>query len=386
MNAELKEPYILDKFYPHDFDLHEIRSSWEPPCWISIYSVLRPTSATAKAAFILPIKYEFKVDAFAKRSMQEQLYSHIWKEIKERDSDSPQWAQYLLERIDQFQEAIKNPSRLLIPPLCFIPRSEFRNAQLDEVINRPCDEMEIYLAYDTNYDKRGITVLRIHSSLMHSRSRQAPIWYEKKIPWRLEDEDVLFWFHATLKKLSKKKQPKDYEAWDRKLLIEHPELEVPIKARDNAWGEPSRITFVFGTLDQVGYAALFHLNMNLIEKLIRKESVIEIRTSLKRRFDNTIEKDWIFYLFTPSPLHAEVLENLLLKGSDTHFGIGPHITGIIACHENLVNCIGVDKQTIKAYCDRPNMILASYDPIRFKHKVYSYRPKDSDLQQVTESL
>ena len=382
--SEPEDGSLLANFHPRDFEILPIRKHWEPPCWVAIRTVFRPQSEAARAALIFPFKYEFKVDAFARKPMTAQLSSQIWEEIKRIQDESPQWAEYLWKSYTEYIESLSDLSSLFAAPFKMVPRTEFKKVTLDAVLNQDPETMDIYMADDSNAEGREISVLRIHSSLQYFHPKSDYLLFEKKIPWRLQLEDIVPWLRSMAKKLPKKKQPQDLDPWETKLLGEHPDLEQPKQPEDGSWTSMPRITLAFGTTDEIGYVALYHLDRELINIFLRKENVIEIRASRRMRHNNSVSPGWLFYLFTPSSLHAEVLENLMLSGSTIHFGIGPHISGMICVHEDFVNCIGVSKETVKKYCARPDMQLVSYEPIRFKHKTYTYRKPELSMEGVTD--
>lgn len=51
-----EEDDIFRTLKPTDFDLHEIRPSWEEPCLVEVSLILRPLSEAAKSKVILPIR------------------------------------------------------------------------------------------------------------------------------------------------------------------------------------------------------------------------------------------------------------------------------------------------------------------------------------------
>ena len=161
----------------------------------------------------------------------------------------------------------------------FIPRSGFVKTSLESVLSKDPTTMDVYIAEDTDSDKHSVYVLRIHSSLWHYAPNTEHLWYEKRVPWHLHTEDVLPWFQATIKKLPKRKKPRDATPWEENLLRSDPELAPPILALDAQWHERPKLILVFGTRDEIGYAAMYHLERQRIQGLRRTGS--ETRYALR---------------------------------------------------------------------------------------------------------
>jgi hypothetical protein len=381
-----EEDDIFRTLKPSDFDLHEIRPSWEEPCWIEVSLILRPLTEAAKTKVILPIRYTFKADVFAKRTLRDQMSSQIWSQIDRLRPDALIWANYLYNRYDEFLAGLDDLARHFPSPCTFVPRSAFRSVKIDEALRQPIDEMEIYLADDTNSDRREITTLRIHSRLSCYRPNREHLWFEKKVHWKLYREDILPWFRALVGRLPKKKQPFDLTPWEEKFSRENPEIEKPNVPHRHDWNDKPPITLIFGKPTQLGSSVTCHLHRDLIHSFLRKDQVIEIRASYKYIHDGSIEPGWTYRLFTPSALHAEVLEHALLGGEEIQFALGPNLTGMLVTHGDAVSCIGVDTETIHRYCDRPGMALVSLDPPRFKFKYYRYQEIGRDTTCATEII
>lgn len=377
------EPDVFATCSPQDFSFSEPRAVWTQPCWIKVYNSFRGVTDSAKARFLLPLAFDFKVDAFGRKPPDEQLSQQFWRlyEHAEKVSDG-RWSDFLLGRRDKYHAALQDTSVLFKSPFRYVPRSEFETTTLDVVLAQDPETMVIYVPEDTDSDGGAIYTLRIHSSLWHRYSDQRYRWYQKTLPWRLQPEDVLPWFHATVARLPKKRQPRDLTVWDEKLVSAEPDLALP-KAEEGAiWTDRPKLVLVFGQRSDVGYAALYHLERNRIQNLTRRGSAVTLRASIHNRYQTDPEKLWwTFHLLAPSTFHAQRLEGRLLSGEQIHFGIGDDITGMIACHGNTIDAIDVDPETLKRFCSRDGMRLALISPPRLKHKSYVYFPADQPLPE-----
>ena len=374
---------VFAKYSPEHFEFSAPHAVWEQPCWIRVCNGFRAVKEPAKSEFWLPLTFDFRVDAFARKSTYDQLSAQWWRLYEHaRNTGSQQWTDFLCRRNDDFHRALEDTSGLLKPPFQYVPRAKFESVTLDVVLSQDPEIMAIYVAEDTNYDGREIYTLRIHSSLWHHCAGHTYLWYQKTLPWRLHPEDVLPWFHATIKKLRKKCQPRDLTAWDEKLIQAEPDLAPPTPKLDGQWSERSKLVLVFGTRDEVGYAALYHLERERIQSLIRRGSEISIRTTVANQYEKNPEKLWwTIHLLTPSSLHAKRLEGRLLSGGQIHFGIGDDIAGMIACHHDSVQAINVEPKTLKRFCAKDGMVLALISAPRYKHKSYIYWPADKFLPE-----
>jgi hypothetical protein len=375
---------IFAKYSPDDFEFSVPQAVWEQPCWIRVCNGFRAVKEPAKSEFWLPLTFDFRVDAFARKSQYEQLGAQWWRLYEHaRKAGSRLWPDFLCRRNEDFHRALEETYGLLKPPFRYVPRSEFQSVTLDVVLAQDPETMVIYVAEDTNSSGNEIYTLRIHSSLWHYRAGQDYLWYQKTLPRRLHPEDVLLWFHATIKKLRKRCQPRDLTAWDEKLIEAEPDLAPPALKLDGQWSERSKLVLIFGTPDEVGYAALYHLERERIQSLIRRGSEISIRATIANQYQKDPEKLWwTLHLLAPSSLHAERLESRLLSGGQIHFGIGDDISGMIACHQDSVQAVNVEPKTLKRLCGKDGMVLALISAPRFKHKSYTYWPADQPLLDV----
>ena len=372
---------VFAKYSPEDFEFSVSRAVWEQPCWIRVCHGFRAVSEPAKSEYYLPLTFDFRVDAFARVSPDEQLSQQFWRlYMHAREVGGRPWADFLCRQNDEFQRALNNTTTLISPPFQYMPRPGFETVKLDVVLARPPETMAIYVAEDTNSYGHEIYTLRIHSSLWHHTASHRYLWFQKTLPTRLHPEDVVPWFHATVKKLPKKSQPRDLDAWDEMLVRAEPDLAPPAPTTHRRWSERSKLILVFGTRDEVGYAALYHLERDRIQSLVRTGAEISIRATI----DNPYEKDpaklwWTIHLITPSERHAERLEGRLLSGRQVHFGLEDDICGMIACNQNHVAAVNVPPDTLKRRCSRPGKVLALTSPLRQKHKTYCYWPADQQL-------
>ncbi len=364
---------IFREFRPEDFNFGSPAGSWVPPCWISVPLVFRAVSERAKAVFPMPMKFEFQADPFARKAPSEQFSSQFFPIYEQAQTACGEWSEFLWQQFAALQHAFADTEQVLRPPMRFVPRAEFEKATLDTVLRNDPETFEIYLADDTDSAKRETLVLRIHSSLWHYVPNQKYLWYEKRVPWRLRAEDVTAWFDATVKKLPSKRQPLEWSAWKQKFLRSHPEFVPQEPSPDARWEEKSPIVLVFGTRDEVGYAALFHLDRHRIQSIKRSGEEILIRATIANRYEKEPEKLWwTFRIFSPAAVNAERLEARLISGEQVHFGLGDDISGIVATDETSVHFINVDSEFIKASYSREGMMLLSFVPPRFRHKTYVY--------------
>ncbi len=372
---------VFTKYQPEDFEFTAPRAVWEQPCWIRVCNGFRAVNEPAKSQFWLPLTFDFKVDAFARKSAYEQLSEQFWRLYDHiRNSGSRMWLDFLCHRNDDFHRALEDTSSLFKPPFGFVPRSDFEAATLDIVLAQDPETMAIYVAEDTNSYGGEIYVLRIHSSLWHHCPGHTYRWYQKTLPWTLHPEDVLPWFHSTIGKLPKKSQPRDLTVWDEKFIDAEPDFARPNSPPGDAWSKRPKLVLIFGAADQVGYAALYHLERERIHSLIRSGSEVSIRASMASQYEKNPEKLlWTFHLLAPSPLHAQRLEGRLLSGEQIHFGIGDDIAGMIARHQDRVDAINVEPAILKRLCRREGKVLGLVSAPRMKHKSYIYWPADEPL-------
>ena len=373
MEGESNERVFLS-FSPDDFTFAPSRAVWQQPCWISIYNGFRAVTERAKAELPLPLTFDFKIDAFARKPHDEQLGAQFWRLYDHVEKiGAHQWSSFLIDRRPEFYRPLGQTAELFKPPWQFVPRQAFRKATLDLVLAADPETMAIYIPEDTNSDGGEIYTLRIHSSLWHHCAGSTYLFYEKTLPWRLHPEDVLPWFHATVKKLPKKRQPRDLTRWDEKLIEAEPDLAPPLPTPDAAWADKPTLVLVFGTTDEVGYAALYHLKRNRIQRLTRHGSEITIRASIESRYEVDPEKLWwTFHLLTPTARHAERLESRLLSGSQIHFGLGDDIAGMVAIHQSGVDAIDVPTDDLQRLCGRDGVKLELISSPRYRHKSYTY--------------
>lgn len=364
---------VFCEFAPEDFEFFEPSACWVPPCWISVPLGFRAVSDRARERFFLPLKLPFQADPFAREGILQQVSTQFFAIYEQAQLAEINWTSFLWQKFTKLQRAFAETANLFQPPMRFVPRSDFEHATLDTILRTDPETFEMYIADDTDSSKREVFVLRIHSSLWHYTPKQKYLWFEKRVPWRLHREDVLPWFNATVKKLPRKRQPIDWTPWTDKFLRSHPEFAPMRHASELPWNERPPIVLVFGTREEVGYAAFFRLERTRIEGIKRVGKELFLIATIASRYLEEGEKLWWdFRIISPTAVHAERLELRLLSGEQIHFGIGDDISGIVAANHHLVHFINVDPELIKGCYSREGMMLLSFDPARFRHKTYHY--------------
>jgi len=374
---------VFGEFTPDDFVFFEPSACWVPPCWISAPLVFRAVSERARAKFMLPLKLSFQADPFARLGILQQISSQFFAIYEQAHPARTAWTSLLWQPFIELQQAFSDRTRLFQPPMKFVAREEFESTTLDVVLRSDPETFEMYLADDSDSSKRDILVLRIHSSLWHYAPNQKYLWFEKRVPWRLHREDVLPWFDATVKKLPRKRQPIEWSAWTDKFLRSHPEFARERSSSERPWSERPPIVLVFGTRDEVGYAASFRLERTRIEGIKRIGKELFLRSTIANPYEKLW---WDFRICSPNPIQAERLESRFLSGEQIHFGIGDDISGMIAANEHIVHFTNVETELIKRCYSRDGMILLSFTSRRFRHKTYHYCAEGPRSIEETDRL
>lgn len=383
MSNEAGNSDLFAKYSPEDFDFAPPRAVWEQPCWIRVCNSFRAVDQAAKSEYYLPLTFDFRIDAFARISPDEQLDQQFWRLCKHAgEAGGRMWLDFLYQRNNEFRHALDDTTTLFTSPFRYVPRSEFESVKLDVILREDPERMVIYVAEDADSYGREIYALRIHSSLWYRVADQKYLWFQKILPWALHPEDVVPWFHATIKKLPKKSQPRNLDVWDEMLLRAEPDFAPLVPNGDQKWSDRSKLILVFGTRDEIGYAALYHLERDRIKSLVRNGTEISIRATIHNQYEKDPEKLWwIIHLLTPSERHAERLEGRLLSGGQVHFGLEDDICGMIACNQNHIDAVNVEPDALKRHCGKPGMVLALVSPPRQKHKTYCYWPENEPLTE-----
>lgn len=351
-------------FDPGDFEIADIGASWRQPCWICVAIVFRASSDRSKAAFPLPMRLDFLVDLFASQLAPEQLRQQVFSNCGNLlTAGHSAWSEFSSQHLRELEAALADTSRLFNAPFRLVERWEFERVDLASVLRCDPDGMVAYLADDTDSYGREILVLRIHSSLWWYDAATPYLLFQKKVPANLRSEDLIPWFEALVHKLPRKRQPLDLSRWISKILECDPQLEQP---SDN-------VMLIFGPREQIGFASLFHIERQSIQMLIRRRQQLSFHALVENRYERDPSKlIWAFYLFCPSPAHAKRLQERLLSGQQSHFGIGDDISAMIAAGTTLVQAVNVPFETVEKLCGRDGMMLDRISAPRFRQQTYVF--------------
>ena len=375
--------WFYEVFDPQDFEISPIEMHWRPPASIALCVVMRPTSDEAIKRLMLSRKLEFVFDAFARHSPRDQFYTKYWETIDELREIAPRWSTYLHHRFPDFERVISDTSQLLAPPFRMVQKSDFTKATLAEILREDPELVDVYVAEDWNSEGGKVAVLRMHSVVWHSAPGKKYLWFEKKVPWTLYPEDILVWYRSLLRRLPKKDRPPENFPWLQRLVNYHCDFAPDYCEPGREWTERPRIALVFGEIDQIGSAAIFHLERSDIHSFLRTKSEITIRANLRCR-DHS--EDWVFRVFAQNEEAAESLEEQFMSGRFMHFGVGSEIRGLMGQYADRIEAIGISNEEIRRHGDRDGFFLGSYWDPRLKHKHFNYHPLDYPREGMTYSL
>ncbi len=341
--------------------------AWIPPCWIQLGLYLKPASEAAKEEFLFPLNVCYRLDAFSKISPEKQFESKFMDFLDHIETDT--WLLALNKWYPILKEQLRHPNTMFQQPFHFVSRDKFVTVDLPTVLREDPERMEVYLAEEertyTSYN-----FLRIHSSLWHFFPETQHLWFEKRLRSDLEAEDVLLWFKETIRLLPKKFRPPSLDTWKERFLRSQPEFS-PVPSGENIpWASKPKVILVFGAAHRVGYRTPFHLERSKIRGLARSREILTIVAQIQWGHRANQAHDWTFHLITADKASAHRVEQEIIRGEKTHFGLDMNVIGMTAQTAGTVHSINVPIEKVRELCLKNGESLENALNPRNKHKVY----------------
>jgi hypothetical protein len=356
---------------PNDFDSTR-HVSWEDPCWLCADVVLSPRTLSLRQKFVFNLMLAQKIDAFAKTAWQTQL----WVSYRKRFSlvQGPyanDWFQALMRYLDELKQSLNDTGCLFPQPCRFLRRAEFVNVDLATILKEQPEAVFAYLSFEKG-SYCEYCLLRIHTKLPLFGTLSKALWFQKRLPDILHPGDILSWFRATIGRLPKKHRPLDVDVWVKRLLDFEPQLAVAVPSGDKSWTEKPKVVIVFGSVGQVGYRSMFHIERRDINRIVRRGDVVNLDAKVRYHYaDGThLEFEYTFYLIGVDEVAAEHIERHLLRGERIHFGLDKDIFGLVSRRGESVHAINVSPDRIHELCVPPGFELRLRSRVSEKHKRY----------------
>lgn len=363
----------LEKIFvhsPEEFVIGEPQVWWEPPCYFQLAVNFSAKRDSVREELGGDFDLHHQIDAFSKQHAEQQLWAIISARLRSRQGQFDfEWITVFLKLNADLKGCLQTPGRFFVSPLRFQARRDFTPVDLRTILQQDPKTIDVYVVREER--KLGpCWFLRMHSSLSSFKLRDQHLWFEKRIPWRLHDEDILPWFLATMRRLPKKAQPADLSSWQKRFLQYEDETsvrKVDVKMR---WTERPKVILVFGAEQLIGYGGLFHLERQNIGCIQRHHEVVTV-VGLTKYYE--LVEHWRFHLLTEDESAAQKIESELLAGERIHFGLDSQIVGMIA-HKHKVGrvyAINVPEDRIHKLCLRQGQSLELVSPPSAKRKSYN---------------
>lgn len=370
--SENQEILMLDR--PSKYSFNCSLPVWAPPCYVGVPISVRREDGSS--GFLEFADLGMFVDSYAKAPLERQ-FEHEWSRRASgfggphRDA----WIRFWLEQHARFKGCFLETKPAGLAGGAPRQRVEFRIASLEEVVQRRAESVFAYVVAETIFESKHRTRedsrFRIHTRPDVPLTDAPYLFLDRRIPWRLHDEDIVPWFRAMLLNLPKRKQPRDISSWLQRFQEPHPNVRSHSPPRGgSSWSCKQRIALIFGEEWQVGYAPIYHLESSRPCRFCRQCTVLSVEG--EELFEGDMEIPHRFFIFTPDEASAELLERELIHGSRKYVGLGSRVTGLISAGASDILSIGVDDAAVKRHCDRPKLVLVlkSKPRHRLRHYVY----------------
>jgi hypothetical protein len=258
------------------------------------------------------------------------------------------------------------------------------SVDLATILKEHPEAVFVYLSVEKG-SYREYWFLRIHTKLPLFGTQPRALWFQKRLPDILHLEDILSWFRATIGRLPKKQRPLDTDVWVKRLLEFEPQLAFAVPSNDKSWTGKPKVVIVFGSVGQVGYRSMFHIERRDINRVVRRGDVVNFDAKVRYNYadGNHLEFEYTFYLIGIDEGAAEHIERHLLRGERIHFGLDSDIFGIISRRGESLHAINVSPQRIRDLCVPPGFELRLTSAPREKHKRYELTGAQTSDNPVT---
>jgi hypothetical protein len=362
----------LFAFEPAEFQLEPDSLRWESPCWLKASIVISPQSPAARGKFITNLSMLHRLDAFAKASWESQLWAAFAPRFSQIEGPyRDDWWHTLFQGYENLKQRLNETESLFPVPLRFAKRADYANVDLPTILERSPETLSLYISTEKR-TYREYSFLRIHSAPPFLGSQPICQWFEKRLPDSLHVEDVLPWFHATIRRLPKKHQPPEIDGWVNRLLHFEPRLAPVISSTEQSRDRKPKVIIVFGAVNKVGYRHMFHLERSDISCVMRQEKIIMLKGKTRHSFSDgkTMEVERTFHLLTSDEEAAERIEDQIIHAKKTHFGLNVDVVGMLSRSDSFIHAINVPVETIRSLCVEPLLDLVLSSNPREKHKLY----------------
>jgi hypothetical protein len=359
---------------PAEYEIKPWKLTWEPPCWIHADIILSPQTADTREKFLLNLNMPHKIDAYAREPWADQLWAAFAPRLSQIvGPHSAKWWDEMMSCHGKLEKQLGETERLFPQPFRFARRKEFVTVDLAAILKASPEALNIYLGLEKG--KYGNSFfLRIHSGPPHLGSPAKCLWFEKRMPDFLHEEDVLPWFLATIQRLPKKHRPADVQPWLNRLLHFEPQLTPPSSGVEKPWVEKPKVIFVFGPVGKVGYRGLTHFERRDISRIVRQNEIVKIEGKTRHSMigNKTMEFERTFHLLAFDEAAAERVERQIFWGERVHFGLGPDIFGMVLRSGHLLHAVNVPIETIRLHCVEPGHDIQLVSNPRDKCRIYEF--------------
>jgi hypothetical protein len=357
---------------PAEFEMKPWKLSWDSPCWLDADIILVPRSEAARQHFLFNLRLPHKVDAFARLSLEDQLWKVFSPRLRQiTGPHANDWFSGLYDCYEELKEELTRTDLVFQAPFRFVGRKQFITVDLPTILRENPENVSMYLAAEKGSYCEYLH-LRIHSSPPFIGERPKCLWYEKRLPDNLHPEDVIPWFMATVDRLPRKHHPADIELWSKRLLHFEPQLAPPESGIGKPWLQKPDLVFVLGPTRKVGYRSLTHFERRDINRIVRDKEIVSVEGKERHHWkDNrTTETSWTFHLLAFDEAAAERVEARLFNGERVHFGLDADVLGMICRSNHWIHAINAPEEVVRRLCVKPGLELRPVGSDRYKLKMY----------------
>jgi hypothetical protein len=189
---------------PAEYEIKPWKLTWKQPCWIHADIILSPQTAATREKFLLNLNMPHRIDAYAREPWADQLWAAFAPRLSQiAGPHSAKWWDEMMSCHGKLEKHLGETETLFPQPFRFAMRKEFVTVDLAAILKASPEALNIYLGLEKG--KYGNSFfLRIHSGPPHLGLQPKCLWFEKRMPYFLHEDDVLPWFLATIQRLPKK--------------------------------------------------------------------------------------------------------------------------------------------------------------------------------------